>query len=499
MNGSKAMAPDLRRATTTRRHSLSADRRGGVALWIAMAVPMFVIAGGIALNVSSGMLARQGVQLAADLGAQAGAISYGRDVNAQRAAIAAADVVEMNGIAPTPGSRTWNAATQSLAAGNATITIGPGLTDPTRTSINVSVAQPVPMAFSSLLGTGATRTVSANAIAEAWNLPASGGGGSAPCIIATHPTKAMAIKIDNMGRIDNPNCAIVANSSSNGVSMNAAIWLNSGTLRGASIGTPGRACLSNSGSNTVSPTIPNNGCIAPGTAPAADPFAALPIPSPVQPANCSVNATYGACCIPPVSGTVNGVSSTATNMVNRSYTGWQGTPRTFSPANGGVFCGNTTIGGNGTADQFAPGVYYVINGNLTFNNSNITQANGVSFVLLGRNGGSPGAISWTNFSNTYALTAPATGPTANILFWQTCKADGTAPTNTMAGGSTLTMAGSFYAKCGALNMTNNIQMNAASGATFRVIANSIYVAGSAGINASTPAAAPTTADVALVR
>jgi Flp pilus assembly protein TadG len=501
MNGSKAPAHDPRPARKAPTPRFPADRRGGVALWVAMGIPVFLIAGGIALNVSSSMLARQGVQLAADLGAQAGAISYGRDVDPQRAATAAADVTEMNGVAPAGSGRSWNVGSQTLSSGTTSITIGAGITDPSRTSIAVTVAQPVPMAFAGLLGSGATRTVTANAVAEAWNLPPAGGagGGSAPCVIATHPTKAMAIKVDNMGRIDNPSCAIVANSTSSGTSMNAAIYLNSGTLKGSSIGTPGKACLSNSGSNTVSPTIPNNGCIAPGTAPAADPFAGLAIPSPVQPAGCSVNATYGACCIPPITGTVSGVASTATNIVNKQYTSWQGSPRTFSPANGGVFCGNTSIGGNGTADQFAPGVYYVINGNLTFNNSNITSASGVSFVLLGRNGGNPGAISWTNYSNTYALTAPSAGPTANILFWQTCKADGTAPTNTMAGGSTLTMAGAFYAKCGALNMTNNIQMNAASGATFRVIANSIYVAGSAGINASTPAAAPSTADVALVR
>jgi len=463
-----------------------------------MAVPLFLIAGGVAINVSQGMFARQGVQLAADLGAQAGAISYGRDVDDQRAAAAAADVADMNGAAAS-ATRTWNAGSRTLSAGQDTVTVGPGLTDPSRISVAVSVARPVSMAFAGLMGGSATRTVTANATAEAWNLPAAGGTGSAACVIATHPTAAMAIRIDNMGRIDNPGCAIVANSSSSGTGINAAIYLNSGTLRGSSIGTPGRACLSNSGSNTVSPTIPNNSCISPGTAPAIDPFAALPIPSPVQPSNCSVNATYGACCIPPITGTVSGVASTATNMVNRAYTSWQSTPRTFSPANGGVFCGNTSIGGNGTADQFAPGVYYVINGNLTFNNSNITTASGVSFVLLGRNGGNPGAISWTNFSNTYALTAPASGPTANILFWQTCRADGTAPTNTMAGGSTLTMAGAFYAMCGQLQMTNNIQMNAAAGANFRVVANMIYVAGSAGINAAVASVPASAANVALVR
>jgi hypothetical protein len=310
----------------------------------------------------------------------------------------------------------------------------------------------------------------------------------------------MAIRVDNLGRIQTSGCAIHANSTASGNATAAAIYLNSGTLSGSANSTPGKFCVSNSGSNTIAPALAGSGarCASPASAVQADPFAGLAVPAPSQTA-CSVNATYGVCCKPPITGTVSGVASTATNVVNQSYTAWQATPRTFSAAGGGVFCGNTTIGGNGASDQFEPGIYYVVNGNLTFNNSNVTLANGVSFVLIGNNGGNPGAISWTNYSNTYVLSAPATGPTAGILFWQTCKADGTAPANAMAGGSTLTMTGAFYAPCGALNLSNNIQMNAASGASMRVIANTIYAAGSAGINAAGVAAAPAPANVALVR
>lgn len=484
-----ALRPDLFRP-------IAACRSGAVSLWLAMAIPLFLVAGGVALNVGEAMLARQRVQLAADLAVQAGAISYGRDVDAQRAAGVAADVAELNGAASA--SRSWNAATKTMTAGQATVTLSAGVTDASRTAVSVTVAKPVDLAFASLMG-ALSRNVSATGVAEAWNLPSGGGSGSGTCVLALHPSAAGAIKADNMGRIDNAGCDIFANSTAAGTGVNAAIYLNSGTLRGKTISTPGKACLSNSGSNTVSPTIPNNSCISPGAAARSDPYGALALPSPSQPAGCSVNATYGACCIPPVTGTVGSYNSAQTNVVNASYTAWQATSRSFNPGNGGVFCGNTTIGGNGATDSFAPGIYYVINGNLTFTNSNIISANGVSFVLLGRNGGNPGAISWTNYSNTMALTAPASGPTAGIVFWQGCKADGTAPTNTMAGGSTLTMGGAFYAKCGALSMTNNIQMNAASGATFRVVASTIYVAGSAGINAAASAPAATAANVALVR
>jgi len=477
-------------------HRIWRDRRGSVAIWVGISVPALVMGVGIAVNVGEGMVARQGVQLAADLAAQGGAISYARDSNHQQSAIAAVDMAEMNGIANT-GERNWNAGTNTLASNNVTVVVGTGITAPTRTAVTVTASRTIPMAFASLLGGAASRTISATSTAEVWQDP-NADTGAGPCVLALDPSAPLAIKVDNMGRIVAPQCSIMANTNSLGSNANAAIYLNSGTLHGKTIGTQGKVCLSNSGSNTVSPTIPNYSCVSPATAVQADPFAGLPIPSPTQ-AGCTENATYGACCIPPIAASVSGVSPTSTNVVDKSYTAWQSGPRMFSPANNGVFCGNTTIGGNGASDQFAPGVYYVINGNLTFNNSNVTLANGVSFVLIGRNGGNPGKISWTNYSNTYALSAPASGPTAGILFWQTCPASGNATTNTMAGGSTLNMSGAFYAKCGALSLTNNIQMSAAPDAAMRVVARTIYVAGSAGINASNGTAPAAPASVALVR
>ncbi len=474
------------------------DRRAAAAVWVALSIPPLLAASGMALNVGQAALARQGVQMAADLAAQAGAISYARDSSAQVAANAAADVAQLNGIATS--ARRWDAATKTLSAGPLSIVVGNGVTDASRTSVAVTASRSVSMIFASMLDTEATHSISATGTAEVWTPSGSGGTSGGACVLSTSTNGAMAIRVDNMGKIQTSGCAIQANSTAAGTGTAAAIYLNSGTISGSSINTPGKVCMSNSGSNTMSPTIAGSGarCTSPASSVAADPFASLAIPSPTQ-ANCSVNSTYGVCCIPPITGTVSGVSSSATNVVNQSYTAWQATPRTFNPANGGVFCGNTTIGGNGTNDQFAPGVYYVVNGNLTFNNSAVASASGVSFVLIGKNGGNPGAISWTNYSNTYVLSAPSTGPTAGILFWQTCKSDGTAPDNTMAGGSTLTMTGAFYAKCGALNLSNNIQMNAATGASMRVIAKTIYAAGSAGINAAGGTVAPVTASVALVR
>jgi len=261
------------------------------------------------------------------------------------------------------------------------------------------------------------------------------------CVLALNTSAADAIDVNNMGSVKATGCGIVADSTSS-----SAIYLNSGTISGQEIEAVGGFSKSNSGSNTVSPTNPTTGASA-----VANPYASLS---------------------PPVAG--------ACDYTNASFTAWQSTPYSFTQAKN-VFCGNTTIGGNSTTDTFAPGVYYVVNGNLVFNNADITQAQGVTFVL---SGSSPGAFQWTNYSNTYQLSAPTSGATAGILVWQECPTSGSAPANTMAGGSTLQISGAFYAPCGALQMSNNAQLTTASGGSMSVIVNTISAVGSAGISAA---------------
>jgi len=261
------------------------------------------------------------------------------------------------------------------------------------------------------------------------------------CVLALNSSAADAIDVNNMGSIRATGCGIVADSNSS-----SAIYLNSGTISGEEVAAVGDFSKSNSGSNTVSPANPTDDASA-----VANPYASRS---------------------PPVAG--------ACDYTNASFTAWQSGPYSFTQANN-VFCGNTTIGGNSTTDTFAPGVYYVVNGNLVFNNADITQAQGVTFVL---SGSSPGSFQWTNYSNTYQLSAPTSGATAGILVWQECPSSGSAPANTMAGGSTLEVSGAFYAPCGALQMSNNAQLTTASGGSMSVIVNTISAVGSAGISAA---------------
>ena len=264
---------------------------------------------------------------------------------------------------------------------------------------------------------------------------------SSACVLALATAGGTGIQVDNMGGITASNCGIFSDSSASN-----SIYLNSGTISGQSVGAVGTVSLSNSGANTLSPNPAVSGASA-----KADPFAGMTAPTP------------GACSYP--SGT--------------SFSSWQSVPYHFTQSQN-VFCGNTTIGGNSTTDIFDPGIYYVVNGNLTFNNASVDSVQGVTFVLTGSD---PGIFSWTNYSNTTTqISAPTSGATAGILVWQVC-GSGAAGTNEFAGGSTMQISGAIYTPCGALELSNNAQLTTQSGGTMTVVANTIYVAGSAGIAA----------------
>jgi len=413
------------------------NRRGVAGVWFAVALPSMILAATIGINVSEWMLAAGELQAVADVAAQGGAMQYGSTANAQDAAVYAASLAEANGVTGA-SSRSWNSSTNTLTDSNITVQIAAGPVVAAHTGVYVTVKRSIAIAFPIAGSSITTHTQTATAVAEEWK------GTPPACIVALSSTASEAVRADNMGVIDATGCGIASNSNASN-----AVYLNSGTISGSSVSAVGGIVVSNSGSNTFSPSPGTSGAAA-----TADPLSTMTAPTP------------GAC-----------------SYNNASFTAWQSGPYAFTQS-ANVFCGNTTIGGNSTTDTFAPGIYYFVNGNITFNNANITLATGVTFVVTSTPGNNPGALSWTNYSNTINISAPTTGATAGVVFWQTCPSGGgSAPANTMAGGSTLDLSGAFYAPCGALNISNNVQMDTASGGSLSVIASTIYASGSAGINA----------------
>ena len=406
------------------------DRRGAIAILVALMLPAAIAAAALVLDGGVWLVERARLQLAADAAANGAgyllmASALQTETTAQQAAtLQTVALAEAEG---ATGGRLIGTLATPIAVTHAA----------DWSSVTVTLSATATSVLSNVFGVAAPVLT---ATATTSLRPA------AACVLALAPSEDDAIEVDNMGSIRATGCGIFADSSNP-----TAISLDSGTIVGSSVGTVGGASISNSGSNTLSPNPPTT-----GAAPVTDPYAALTAPA--APSTCSFPSGTG-------------------------FTAWKATPYSFSPAtNTNVFCGNTTIGGNGSTDTFAPGVYYVVNGSLTFNNATVTQATGVSFVLTGS---SPGGLVWTNYSNTgTTMTAPTSGPTAGILIWQTCGTGGTSPDNTMAGGSSLNVSGAFYAPCGDLEMSNNAQLTTAAGGSLSVVAYAIEMEGSAGISAS---------------
>ncbi len=410
-----------------------ANRSGAVAPLVALAFPAALGAAALAVDAGIYYVDQQRLQLAADAAAMGAALLL-------------------------PGGPSLSQM-QSAALQGAQDAAGGGLIGTLATPVGVSyTATSVTVTLTSQ--TQGFFALSLHAAAPTLTARATAGLKAGPaCVLALNPSIADAIQVDNMGSVTANGCGIFANSSSS-----SAIYLNSGTISGPTVGAVGDVTTSDSGSNTLSPNP-----AADRQAARSDPYAGRTPPTP------------GSC-----------------NYTNGSFSGWQSTPYHFTQS-ANVFCGDTTIGGNGTSDQFDPGIYYVVDGNLTFNNANITSAAGVTFVLTTRSNSSAGGFSWTNYSNTYQMSAPSSGATAGILIWQATCGNNNGSIS-FDGGSTLEMSGAVYAPCGAMNLSNNARLVAASGETLSVVADTIYATGSAAIAAasgSSSSSAPANTQVVL--
>jgi hypothetical protein len=398
------------------------------------------IIGGAAMAIDLGVWYREAerLQVAADAGAM-GAAQLLAAKTAGTSAFQAAALIEVNGV-----------------------TGGGTLIGTLRTPVTVSYT-----------GTYSQVTVTLNSTADSYlarvlgftgpaiSATATAGATSpspAACVLALGKSNpSNAIQVDNQGSIIGNGCPIFSNSSAGVASANNSIYLNSGTIEGFSIGSVGRIGQSNSGSNVMksgNPLTTTTGSSFQSSQ--TDPFATLSVPS--AGSTCDYN-NYSVAS--------NGNSPT-----------WALTP--------GNYCGGLTVNGNGTSGTFAGGTYYIVNGNLTFNNASVSMlagSTGVTFVLTGS---SPGSFSWTNYSNTTTLTAPTSGTLSGILIYQGCPSGGgTSPANTFNGGGTLQVGGEIYTPCGALDLSNNAKLTATSSNNFGVVANTIYATGSASLTTNT--------------
>ena len=267
---------------------------------------------------------------------------------------------------------------------------------------------------------------------------------------------------------------------------NAALWLNGNTSANlhcgvavdstnvSSLSTGGSASLiassiyllgdmqgSPSGSSTLATSPTANNILKNQTVPVADPYAGRVIPA------------HSSCA------SYTGVSYASSGTLNP-----------------GVFCGGLSIGSNShTAHVLNAGIYYIVGGTFSISaKASVVATGGVTFVLTGDS--THGYASATiNGNADVALSAPTSGPTGGMLFFQDRNApfSGTSGSNSSCGsgnaqniingGSTQLLTGALYFPSQSLCFAGNSSLTGAGKCT-QIIARQISFTGTSDVKLS---------------
>jgi Flp pilus assembly protein TadG len=416
---------------------LRADRHAGVALTVALALPVLMGAAGFAVDLGQWYHERATLQLAADAAAM-GAARLLSDSAATTADYQSVALAEAQG---------------AIAKGTVGTLVQPiSVTVNSGQSVTATLTSTGSQYFTGVLG---LPKPTLTATATAGIVPPPG------CVIAMSGTAEKAIDVENEGSITATDCGVFSNSDVEDPN-NDSIYVRNGAITstgsGASVGAVGGVEASTNGQSTISPSPTE------ADPPEANPYANLPAPS------------VGSSCTPYPAPQGGGASVT------------------LSP---GTYCSIDVT--NDTTINFEPGLYIIDNGNFVIDNgSTIGTASGdntgVTFYM---GGSSPGYIDWENYTQTaWELSAPTSGTYAGILVYQSpstaasngalsnnCGAENV-PGDVIVGGSGLTLNGALYMPSVNLQINNDAVLKAASGGTLSVVANTITTCGSAQLDAA---------------
>jgi hypothetical protein len=165
---------------------------GATAVYVVLALPAFIGAGGLAVDVASWYSTQRTMQSGADAAAYAAALELARQGLDQ-----APDLTAMQAVADDAAGRNGVGTTVTL---NMPPLSGPAAGDPQ--SIEVIVTEPAPIYFTSLF-LGAAPNITTRAVAKA--------AVSDACIWALHPSAEGALTISGNSNVD-LDCGVVVNS-----------------------------------------------------------------------------------------------------------------------------------------------------------------------------------------------------------------------------------------------------------------------------------------------
>lgn len=358
--------------------------------------------------------------LAVDMG-HGYALRRGSQQAADSAAFSAAAALTAGGADPTADARAV-AARYGLAASQVQVNLppasGPNAGD--TSAVEVVVERPRARFFSGFVG-GQPGLVRARAVARA------GKSGDA-CVVALNATASAAAAETGTADVVLNGCSLFANSSSQ-----SALELKGGArLTAQSVGLVGSYSQSSNSSITTVESVRT------GQAPINDPYRGVSVPP------------YSGC---------DALQSGSTTYAPRA----DGSPR--------VFCNGLQLNAGETI-TLQPGVY-ILKGDLKVGGGATLQGDGVTIILTSDSASYP-SVNISGDANIN-LSAPVTGPTAGLVFFQ----DRAAPYgegNQINGGANFRIQGALYFPSQKLTFTGGA---GGAGACTQILANTVQFSGNA--------------------
>lgn len=375
----KAWAQRFRPATDR----LARQDRGSVAVTTALTLVIVIAMVSLGVEVASLFLKHRQMQSAADNAALAGAMALAASstsgVTTEAKAVAA-----QNGFTSGVNSVSVTVNNPPLS-GNLVGNAG---------AVEVLISQPQTLPLAGLTYKGPW-TVGARAVATV-------GNNASSCALELDTSSTTGVQISNGAVVNLNQCGLSANA----IGGTAVSVIGGATLNASTVVVSGAVNVSNGGAINVTGSIKT---AQPAT---ADPYSSVQIPT-------SSGCKYGSAGHP-------------------LTLAWASSTQTLKPD--GVYCGGLVMG-NGAQVVMTPGVYIIKGGAFTLGGGITLTGTGVTIVLTGS--GSDYANVDIGNGATVTLSAPTTGTTAGLVFFQDPNAPHT-ETNDFEGGTQLTLTGALY-------------------------------------------------------
>jgi hypothetical protein len=330
------------------------DRSGASAIVVGLVMVTAMGCVGLGTDIGAWYAARREAQNAADSAAYSAAVA---------AMSGAGDATaQANAVAAGYGLRNG---VDSVKVTVSTLT-GTG---PDR--YEVVIERPARRFFSGLITSKATSAIRARAVAST-------GRAGDGCVLALNPSAAQSVLANGSSDLNLAGCSLYVNADNTaGLSLNGSVNIKASSVELVGDG------WSRNGSSSIAAT----GGIHMGQKPASDPYANVAIP---LPSGCAPWPT------------MNSGSFTIEPSAD-------GTPKTFCN-------GDYNINGN-VSVTFKRGIYVFDRGRLNINGGAKVRGEGVTLVFTSSTGSNYASMT-LNGNADVVLSAPASGPTAGILFFQ---------------------------------------------------------------------------------